>query len=232
MPTSALTIAPLAVSGVSHVFDNFPQIGTILWLDATKIAGISSGASLSVWTDSSASLSHASQPSATSQAVYLTNVQNGNSALSFIGVQTYNSNTSLTQPCTIGVVFSASKIGNSNRVVSGRANGPTILLKSGTGEYSYYAGTGPVTILSSTTNQWVYEIGIFSGSSSTGEASGTSRLADAGSNSGLTLSIGGNAVSTETFFGHIGEVVVYNRAITDNERLSLGSYFKAKWATL
>src|SRR5947208_12277595 len=57
--------------------------GLILWLPGDQIQGIASGTSLSNWTDSSASASHATQASAVSQPVYLSNVQNGFGGVSF-----------------------------------------------------------------------------------------------------------------------------------------------------
>src|SRR5438094_315489 len=57
--------------------------GLVLWLPGDQIQGIASGTSLSAWTDSSASASHATQPSLVSQGVYLANVQNGLGAVAF-----------------------------------------------------------------------------------------------------------------------------------------------------
>src|SRR5947208_9669827 len=57
--------------------------GLILWLPGDQIQGIASGTSLSNWTDSSASASHATQPSAVSQGVYIANAQNGLGAVAF-----------------------------------------------------------------------------------------------------------------------------------------------------
>src|SRR5439155_13167196 len=57
--------------------------GLVLWLPGDQIQGIASGTSLSNWTDSSASASHATQPSAVSQGIFVTNAQNGLGAVSF-----------------------------------------------------------------------------------------------------------------------------------------------------
>src|SRR6267378_625885 len=56
--------------------------GLVLWLPADQIQGIASGASLSNWTDSSASASHATQASAVSQPIFVANVRNALSAVS------------------------------------------------------------------------------------------------------------------------------------------------------
>lgn len=235
MPASLLTVTPLTASGIPHVFDNIPQPGVILWLDASKIAGVSSGASLSVWTDSSASGSHATQPSAVSQPVFLTNSQNGLSTVSFFGSAYLTSMTSTTQPYTIAVTYSAAT--NTDRTLIAGANagtGQNALTQSG-GKYKCYAGTTlPVALGSTITiGAFVSDIAIFSGSSSTLAVSGETVAGNTGTTNAQQLLVGlFTAPATQPCLGKFGEIIVYNRALTEVERVSLETYLRTKWGTL
>lgn len=229
MPASLLTVTPLTASGISHVFNNIPQPGVILWLDASKIAGISSGASLSVWTDSSASASHATQPSATSQPVFKTNIQNGLSAVSFNGVGEYLvSATSFSPNNTVAVTWLSARTDLDQTIIN-----PGVVCSAGAGKFSGYDGVSlPGSV--ATSNVWMTGITIIgSGSSSTFALSGVTFFGNMGSTTNTLTKIGIlTAPSSQSFSGLIGEVIVYNRVLPESERVSLETYLRTKWGTL
>src|SRR5213080_33620 len=109
---SALTpsVTTFAAFGTGRPLWPSDITGLVLWLPADQIQGIASGASLSAWTDSSTSASHATQASAASQPIFVTNVQNALSAVSFgkAASQLLLSNTSLADTATVALVFQQS----------------------------------------------------------------------------------------------------------------------------
>jgi len=214
--------------------------GLILWLPADQIQGITSGASLSNWTDSSASASHATQPSAVSQPVFFINIQNGLSAVSFGGgsiSQFMQSPTSVVDTSTLCVVARPSVLTTANeRYVGGAAGSSLRLIKTG-------AGAGSLTLSGNVISAslgavWQSLIGSFVSSAGSSAAtisqSGTtfflaSTMSGSNVASGLA-NIGATSASAQTLLGWIGEVMVFNRNLFEIERASLESYMRTKWA--
>src|SRR5438445_5024083 len=108
--TSTLWVSPYATGISGRPLWPSDVSGLVLWLPADQIQGIASGASLSAWTDSSASASHATQASAASQPIFVTNVRNALSAVSFGKAvsQLLISNTSLADTASVALAFQQS----------------------------------------------------------------------------------------------------------------------------
>lgn len=230
---SALTLANMATGASGKPMWPSDLTGLILWLPADQIQGIGSGASLSVWTDSSASGSHATQPSAISQGVYIANIQGGWGGVSFgngIG-QVMNSPTSLHDGSTVGMVASVSTTAGSMRIVGGTVGTSRLAMSSNNWQFLRGNGVGagvPVV------GQFKSFIGFADSllSNTTVTASG-SLFTGSTATSGVTspvVALGALNPSSSTFSGVLGEVLVYNRNLGENERVSLDSYFRTKWA--
>jgi len=211
--------------------------GLVLWLPADQIQGIASGTSLSAWTDSSASASHATQASAVSQPVYVTNVQNGLGGVSFgqgIG-QIMQSPTSIVDTTTLCLVTAPTQVTPTARIVgaTGAGNG-SVRITTTAGSWALSRG-GTLSVTSITLGAWkdvICYADVSAQSVGTITVSGTT-FSGSIQTSGVTsllCSIGAVGGSTSTYSGVIGEIVVYNRNLVEIERSSLDSYFRTKWA--
>lgn len=223
-------------SGTSTVgFNPSSLTGLILWLDASRIAGISSGGSLSIWTDSSASASHATQPSAASQPTVIVAAQNGQSAVSFNATSGagwfMTSATSLVQPTTVAITGTINTTASNRMFVGGQTSGNNGIFNVANASYGAFAGAA-LSCSSITANTWITGIAIFSGSSTTFSVSGVTAFGNAGTGAAALTNIGALTASTQTLPGALGEVIVYNRIITEVERASLETYLRTRWGTL
>jgi len=213
--------------------------GCILWLPGDQIQGIVSGASLSAWTDSSASAAHAVQASAVSQGVYITNAKNSLGAVAFGNGsgQVMISPTSIVDTSTLCLVASPTTLNITTRPLG--SDGPaTIRISTAGGNWAVIRGLGGAATLSdgpATVGVWKSVIGfadISAQSTCTLTVSGQifpGSVATSGV-TGLNAGIGAVGPSASTFSGLIGEAIVYNRLITEVERVSLDSYLRTKWA--
>lgn len=206
--------------------------GLVLWLPGDSIQGITSGASLSAWTDSSASASHATQASAASQPIYVANAQNGLGAVAFgTAISTFmQSPTSVSDNVTLGLVSSPTSIGAARPFGS---NSGTARLSVSGGNWVYARG-GTLSDGSATVGAWKSIIGFGDVSAQsictlTVNSSVFTASVTTSSVTGLLATIGSNSPSGSTYTGMIGEAVLYNRQLVNIERSSLDSYFRTKW---
>jgi len=214
--------------------------GLVLWLPADQIQGIASGTSLSNWTDSSTSASHATQPSAVSQGVFLINVQNGLGGVVFgngIG-QALTSPTSIVDVSTLCIVTSSTSGGLSQRPLGATVGSSTRIVTSG-GNWAFArAASGASSQLNDglATVAWKSIIGfadVSAQSVCTLTVNGQTFLQSVTTSavSGTLAGIGAASPSASTYSGVIGEVCVFSRNLVDVERVSLDSYFRTKWGT-
>lgn len=235
MPTSLLTVTPLTASGISHVFDNIPSSGLILWLDASKIAGITSGTSLSAWTDTSSSANHVSNSLVTQQAKYFT-------ASSPTGLPTVRFTTNagcfyrclsvgtVAQPYTLISAASFNANGANNVIMfdglTGTGRASLFALSSGSG--AFYCGA-PELDHTQSIRGW-HTVSVLINSVSTFRVSGSAITGSVGNNSiGSGFMLGASEVPDSFFTGDVGEVLLYNRNLTAVEVAQAESYLSAKW---
>lgn len=212
--------------------------GLVLWLPADQIQGIASGTSLSNWTDSSASASHAVQASGVSQPVFVTNVQNGLSAVSFGNnlAQLMTSPTSVFDATTYAVVMAPSRVTTATqRIVGGTGTVTNTRLLMLSGNYVVACGGGGTPgATAAVQDRWVSLIGFHgAGSGATMVTNGVTAFNGSTVTSGTTtttFNVAAQAPSAQTCPGYYGEVCVYNRNLTAIEWSSLDSYFRTKWA--
>jgi len=203
--------------------------GLILWLPADQIQGIASGASLSNWTDSSASLSHATQPSAVSQPKYYTNVQNGLSATSWgdgIG-QIMVSNTSITDVCTLCLVGMPS-LTTTTRIV-GSNNNASRIVNSGN-SWAFSRGGTSVSPIGAVVGVWRSVIAFADTANSICTLTVSQSVTSSSNATSGQTSTDCRISSSLTFAGYLGEICVYDRNLFESERSQLNAYFRTKWA--
>src|SRR5437879_520289 len=234
--TSTLWVSPYATGISGRPLWPSDVSGLVLWLPADQIQGIASGASLSAWTDSSGSASHATQGSAVSQPVYVLNVQNNLSAVSFgkATSQLLTSATSLSDTHSIALALSPSTtalgepFGSSTTTGASASTGLRMIASS-----SYVlASASSLTDGTVTAGKWATLIGFSSGSTSTLAVSGTTYSGSIGTQVGASSTlavVGAGLPSARTFSGYIGEVAVWNRNLFEIERSSVESYLRTKW---
>jgi trimeric autotransporter adhesin len=246
VPINAQMSAGQLTSGISTVV-RFPTslVGLTAWYDASQIAGITSGTSLSAWTDMSGNGNHITQASAQSQPTYQTNAQNGLPVVQFpLNAATVNSflqgTFTLNQPETIAIAFSYSTstgIG-SRAVFDGKTNISMFLDNStanlpATGTQRIFAGTVLDEVASRITGGSFYVMaGVFNGSTSTFVVSNsfvTAGAVGAANAGGFTLANRGTPSTSNALPIAVGEVVIYNAALSPADLTSLGSYLIAKW---
>lgn len=234
--------------------------GLVMWYDASQIAGISSGASLSVWTDLSGSGSHLTSSGATRQPVYVSGVTNSLAVVRFNGgasnTHTYLQCPSvLSQPTSVFVVYSYQTTAINTRVVFDgmRGGGASMMLDNTNGagglptshaSMRMFAG-GTVTEASnsaSTMSNGVFypTIAVFNGSSSSlmiWSSFSNAGNVSTGDGGGLTLACRSSGAAssgdTGTLPGQvdIGEIGVYNVALTRAQQAQVMTYLKSKWGT-
>lgn len=233
MPASLLTVTPLTASGISHVFYNLPQGGLAVWYDATQISGVSSGASLSVWTDLSGSGFHLDTggASAASQPTYATNGQNGQAIVKFrttIKQTLSNQTININQPDTFFFASRASVAAQWGIGINQKVGTPNVV----TSTVSLQAqGSAALFVNSDVSNAFVTGCVIWSGSSSTVYLNGTSTFTfgNLGATNFVGLAFG--SLNTNSGFCNIdmGEFFAYNRILSLSEIQQAFSYLGSKW---
>lgn len=225
-------------SGVSTVaFVPSAFTGLVGWFDANSIAGITSGTSLSVWTDISGSGNHLNQPTAARQPIFLRNQQNSLSAVSFGNTGIASAMTTaaftLNQPCTVALTFSFNTtVGAQADLTDGNTAASAMLLATvEPGQFELFAGSTLNSAVTASIGSWYVGTGIFNGSNSTVAISGTAVSGAGGPGNPGGFCVGSRANLASQMKGLIGEVVVYNRSLTNVERTTIEGYLKTKWAT-
>ena len=223
----------------------------ITWLRADAGVITSSGTSVSKWIDNSSKGNNATQTISTSQPTVATGAVNGLAALTFDG--------SASQPdrMLLPPGFADFNAGNNFYVVAKPTVGTgfpqmLILANSGTVNNSvnfaiypnsgHYAGTtdgsGTSTITSSdssvTLNQFqILERRQLGGSctiytNGASKATNNSMLVPTNVNRALN-SIGSNTTGANPFTGQMAEILVFNKGLTEPERLQMQDYFFSKY---
>ena len=206
-----------------------------MWLDATT----TSLGAISSWADKSGSGNSPVQATGANQPVNTANQINGLPALVFDGANDYltiaalaggNLTTStmffLAKRAVSGVgsagVYLADGVDSTNRQAI-LSNNVAQLLWS-------YAG-GAVNTTTVADNLVHVHCCTFAGNSSSAYYLDNTNIgtSDIGSNQLAGLTIGARYNNVQTFNGAIGEVIIYNRALSTTEISSLYKYFKNKW---
>lgn len=235
-------------------------LGLKLWLDASTISGLVDSDPVTTWTDLSGNGNNATQSTAAAKPTYKTSVINGRPVVRFDGVDDYLTSTGVVsgfaaqdQPLTVFTVVKANDI-SVNRALwslgSSVSNYPYL--------WHYIAATSPnynatlrddaasatkdfptSALPYSTVANAVATTLVTTGTSGSLYVNGTLLNAAADVDVGVStftyLGIGAQVRSTDInnfLSGDIAEIVVYNRALTADERQQVERYLGNKWGTI
>lgn len=205
------------------------------WWKADSLS-LTDGASVTSWTDSSGGGLTVSQGTSGNQPIYKTNILNGLPIVRFDGTNDYlssGSDISQSQPFTI---FGVGKPGTSGTgafqdIIGGSGN-VSFGFKENSGNYNFLMWAG-AALTDSVNYSGTFTLisGIFNGGSSLGYVNGVQKVSgDPGASSIGTLGVGGDGLGSGGFFnGDIAEAIIYNRALTSTERLTVESYLGWKY---
>jgi hypothetical protein len=257
VPTATATwTATLAPAPPTPTPDpNGPQAvsGLILWLDASRITGLSDGGAVTTWSDASGNGRHATQSTAAYRPTYRTRVLNGWPAVRFDGLDDYLTTSSLSIPsnATIFVVAQnrtqTSSTDSIYRPILAGNSSP--YLTSGTeyalgykrsGAPGFHAvlsnGSSVQTVQTSAAATEGFELHAYrkSGTSATlyraGQLVATATQSRT-SGMGTGYYIGAELRnSARRYLGDVAEILVYNRALSDAERQQVEGYLAGKYA--
>lgn len=237
--------------------DISPDAPTILqiWYDASvntymQPTGRVNGQTITQWNDRSA-YAHNLNPDGGSLSLrptYVTNQQNGLSALSFDGGDRLTANpfTGTIDNVTGMTMFVVVKYDatTTQRMIETNATGDSELgfgiSTDTTQKFSYYIANGYVTGNSANT-AWNYHTIVFDGSQTVGNrlavnvngvASTLNEIQPVGNislGSNSVLFVGSRPDTTLPFAGDIGEIIMYSRTLTAGEITSVETYLQGKW---
>lgn len=237
--------------------DIAPDAPTILqiWYDASvntymQPTGRTNGQTITQWNDRSA-YAHNLNPDGGSLSLrptYVTNQQNGLSALSFDGGDRLTANpfTGTVDNLTGMTMFVVAKYDatTTQRMIETNATGDSELgfgvSTDTTQKFSYYIANGYVTGNTADTS-WHYHTIVFDGTQSIGNrlsvevdgvASTLNEITSVGNislNSSTSLFVGSRPDTTLPFAGDIGELIMYSRTLTAGEIATVETYLADKW---
>ena len=243
MIKSPLTSAGVKAQFIGSASSDVPTSisSCVLWLDAADTSKITaSGGVVSSWQDKSGNSNHASGANGP---------LSGNSTISGKNVLTFDGSndqlsipTIIPAPQTTGftvfvVAFPTNPIvGTRGFLDGGAAAGQRVYMRVQTGQVIAAIGNqgvATITVNGTTSAPFVSDVRHV-------PVSGATTLAVNGTTSSVfnplfTGSVGAMALGVQTtastpfFAGHIAECVIYNRALSDSERLTIRQYLATKW---
>jgi hypothetical protein len=216
----------------------------VLWLDASKVTGLSEGAAVATWTDASGQEHHGTQSSGTNQPTYRATAVNGKPAVRFDGSNDYLSLAgtivSGAQARTVFFVARPNAVGNKGIVDLGtgstsgagfmitpeygvRVNGGNRLWTPAASTQTSVVGVVQLAGTSTTDlSMWV------NGSPCMPTSAAATTVQTGGSGSVGTYSA--VPIGSHNFNGDIAEIIVYSRALTANEQQTIEQYLFTKYA--
>jgi len=233
--TSNLTFNPLYIDGLT------------LWLDADDITGLTDGASVTTWSDSSGSKYDFTQATAARKPIYKTSIINSKPVVRFDGTDdrltnaTAKSNFITSTAYTMFIVFNAAAISTNNATIpdnvaifsdSGEIWG--LFLRSAPSANHYIndgAGKNLATTIATATN-YIFTLR----KDSTNHYSQLNNAAETSVASGTmasmveTLNIGMDTDALAFFNGDIAEIILYNKDLSSSERVRIRNYLNTKYA--
>ena len=224
--------------------------GLQLWLDANDSTTLftnndcatggspSNGNSIACWKDKSGTGNHAIAGTA---PTYTTGAQNSKAVLTFDGASTYLTSSTLTLPTTASI-FAVASPGATSGFKNIITNNLNFFLGAGNGAANYFASfygnnaawgtssdhgasgamsSGSYYVLGSITDG-VNDYSYINGTALTMRANAMTSFSDG-------YIIGSSAASSQYWDGTIGEILIYNTALSNSDRLSIQTYLGIKW---
>ncbi|HEY3322308.1 MAG TPA: autotransporter-associated beta strand repeat-containing protein [Planctomycetota bacterium] len=215
-----------------------PPSGSVLWLDATDSSTMTKDAQnrIAQWRDKLGGANNVAQATGSRQPIQFPGLYNGLPMVRFnSNLQTYLSNTTNFVAPT-SVVFVGRMLGSANfRLVASNGNNWLMGHHGGYQNRAYYEGWvygeppgAPQTV---TTNLGMFEATIGGGGiNSTFYRDGTLLASNQNGVQGPNgFELGGWNTTNEVSDADIGEVFIYNRVLSNADRLQLEAYLNTRW---
>lgn len=211
----------------------FTTTGLVDWLKVDSLTGLSDGASVATFTDSSGSGNNAVQATTSMQPIYKTNILNGKPVLRFSNTNAQTMTISTNFPAPTTIIYVSRMWGPVHqRILAGLNNNWLLGYHGGKKQRAYFQGwvnTGSTdadtnwnlystTIGGTGVNSNFYENGINLASNQGGIASPNG------------LSLNGHMGTSELSDADIAEVLVYNSTLSDLSRSIIERYLANKYA--
>ncbi|MCX5692091.1 MAG: LamG domain-containing protein [Candidatus Omnitrophica bacterium] len=209
--------------------NNIPNLK--FWLKADAITGLSDGSSVSTWSDSSGNGINFTQPTGSRQPVYKVNIINGCPVLRLAAAsqQTMTNSTTFTNPVTV-IYLSRETGGTNGRLLTALNNNWLMGYWGGARQQAYFEGWVSSSGTPAADTNWHIYSSVQTGSLSTLYEDGVQIASNANgvaAPNGLCLS--GYLGSSEFTDGDIAEVIMYNSALSTDDRMSVENYLKNKY---
>ncbi len=218
-------------------FDPSSISNLAMWEKADAITGVSNGGAVATWSDSSGNGRDLTQATSGNRPTYQTNVVNGKPVVRFSAAssQHITNSTNFTTPVT--VIYVGKQTGGANqRVLTSVGNNWLLGFWNGAKNVAYLngwvAGAG-VPGSPATDTSWHVYSAVETGSLSSVYGDGTLLASNASGVAGPNgISIGCWAFSgvTECSNADVAEVLVYNSALSGNDRAAIENYLNRKYA--
>ncbi len=222
--------------------------GLRAWYDAGQLA-LESGARVALWPDLSPTDGHLSQATVSRQPTFVKPAVAGRPAVAFDGIDDfiYGGISALAAPFTVFAVgqfaFPSQPAGNSDTMVflgTTGTNATASISRSGSSNYfsamsADYAGSTPATGPVLPGQEWMILAAVHQPSEPRHQmylnsiAQTVASYGTAASTIGR-INLGAEFFEKNHFTGQIAEVIVYDRALTDEERVLVEAYLGAKYA--
>lgn len=223
-------VAAARGKGAPAGFDPASITSLALWLDASQLTGLADTDPVSSWTDLSGNGRHVTQADSGKRPVYRTSWQNGLPAVVFDGSDDFLRVTGLTlnQPNTILVVGKSTT--NNTAIFDGDDSSHTHqVYRRGTGSWAMFAGTLLDSALAANGN-WHLRTAKFQGATSYLRLDGAEIAAGAAGAQNLdAITVGGFFDGTGALNGDVGELLVYNAALSAGDLAAAEAYLRGKW---
>jgi hypothetical protein len=213
--------------------------GLQLWLDASRIVGLSNDDKVSQWNDFSGNSRHAVQANSTYQPIYKTGVQNGLPAVQFgsingvklttpaFGLSTFSLyivTNQISRNVTYPIIIEQDIV-NTGIVILSEASKTIFRYIENAGDIAGSAAVDGTTyllsFLANTTNLYAW-INSTSQGSSNNNAGATART--------KSITLGEQNGSGNRYIGYIMEIAIFESSHSEAERLELMNYFNKKWS--
>jgi hypothetical protein len=245
-PFSAPFKNPMASSGAVKVFAPTDISGLTLWLKADVGAGTNDGDRVSTWTDQSGSGNNSTQSTSSRRPTYKTGIKNGLPAILHDTASNQNTSTadSIALSSAAGVsIFMALQSNTSLKNLLHIASPENIYLGHGEGTANkfeqfcaFLAPNGWNSGTTSITGNWVLLESITSSSEINlyvnAVVDKTVTVTSGSFNGTYSILVGGrtDAGVDYSINGYIGEVLVYDSALSAGNRQLVEAYLNLRWA--
>lgn len=220
----AISKDPASIPGISANLQ--------MWLKADSL-GLSDGASLATWTDSSTGHAPNNLTAGAPAPIFKAAVYNGNPAVRFSGSSTATMTYGLSSSITIFLVASPSSTSNAYVLYGNQAgNTPSVLSSWGSRAYEYYVQNGVTTdrLPFSGVSTGLNVLTLSQNATSLQMFFNASPVQNSPPVIAITGQLSGFSPSGARFSGDVSELIIFNTALTTNERYAVECYLLKKYA--